>query len=270
MIDLFTAKSQLREWAAGTLREASDRLGAALLVSPASGSRGAADIRDPASPGVADEQRAPRRRGRRRECAGAGHCGGAGHVVVPPDVRLGQLRPRRFARPGTRHRQGDAASWCPDWLHPSAASVDGDVAAELECRREESVDGDPFLPRVDPDIDRYRTPGQRAAVRSAMVLPPGGTLLVNLPTGAGKTLAMLAPALTAPPGSTSIIVVPTVALAMDHERRHAGLNPAGPRTAYHGGLAPAEDERSASGSTKACSRLYSRAPRPSCRHWLGR
>ena len=69
-----------------------------------------------------------------------------------------------------------------------------------------------------------------------MVLPAGGTLVVNLPTGAGKTLAMLAASETAAPGMTSILVVPTVALALDHERRYRELHPDSPFTAYHGGL----------------------------------
>ena len=50
-------------------------------------------------------------------------------------------------------------------------------------------------------------------------LPAGATLVVNLPTGAGKTLAMLAAAETAPPGTTSIIVVPTVAEAPKRKRK---------------------------------------------------
>jgi hypothetical protein len=71
-----------------------------------------------------------------------------------------------------------------------------------------------------------------------MVLPPGATLVVNLPTGAGKTLAMLAAAETAPPGMTSVLVVPTVALALDHERRYHAQHPNSPPTAYYGDLTP--------------------------------
>ena len=51
----------------------------------------------------------------------------------------------------------------------------------------------PFLQQLDRDFKTYRSPGQRAAVRSALVAPPGSTLVVNLPTGGGKTLALLAP-----------------------------------------------------------------------------
>jgi ATP-dependent DNA helicase RecQ len=120
------------------------------------------------------------------------------------------------------HLRVSADPWQPSWLGTNwdLGAVDQDLAAGKLCRREESVPGDPFLPLVDSEIVRYRTPGQKAAVRSAMVLPPGGTLVVNLPTGAGKTLAMLSPALLSTPGMTSVVVVPTVALALDHERRY--------------------------------------------------
>lgn len=242
MIDVFAAKSQLRDWAAGTLRAPTDRLGAALSASPPSGTRGAADI-------TMLLRQALRTYDERR---GVGAEGANEVVRATLEVPVTNLFPSTFdwasfgltAIPGQTAGtvKVSATPWEPEWLHPVDAAVDRDVAAELECRRRESVNGDPFLPRVDPDINRYRTSGQRAAVRSAMVLPPGGTLLVNLPTGAGKTLAMLAPALTAPSGSTSIIVVPTVALAMDHERRHAGLDPTSQRTAYHGGLSKAEKD----------------------------
>jgi len=237
MIDLFVAKARLQEWSAGTLGPPEDRFSATLRAAPASGTRGAADI-------AILLRQALRMSDERR---GVGTPDSSQVVQATIDVPITTLLPATFdwASFGLVARQSrqsgtmivSARPWHPEWLQSADAAVDGDVTAGLECRRKESVDGDPFLPRVDPDIDQYRTPGQRAAVRSAMLLPPGGTLLVNLPTGAGKTLAMLAPALTAPQGSTSIIVVPTVALAMDHERRHARLKPASPRTAYHGGLA---------------------------------
>ena len=137
------------------------------------------------------------------------------------------------------HVRLTADPWRPQWLkNVPRSGVDGEVAAEVLRRTDETVDGDPFLPAIDPLITRYKTPGQRAAVRSAMMLPPGATLVVNLPTGAGKTLAMLAAAETAPPGMSSVLVVPTVALALDHERRYRVQHPNSPPTAYHGDLAP--------------------------------
>jgi ATP-dependent DNA helicase RecQ len=130
-----------------------------------------------------------------------------------------------------------ADPWRPLWLeHVPEGGVDGEVAAEVRQRNDETVSGDPFLQTIDSEITRYKTPGQCAAVRSAMVLPPGATLVVNLPTGAGKTLAMLAAAETAPLGMTAVLVVPTVALALDHERRYRAQHPHSPPTAYYGDL----------------------------------
>ena len=157
--------------------------------------------------------------------------------MFPPDYRWRDFgldaQPRRDA--STRIR---AVPWRPGWLDcDSVPAVDHDVSDLRAVRRNESVCGDPFLARIDQDFTTYRTPGQRAAVRSALIASPGSTLVVNLPTGGGKTLAMLAPAVTASPsGSVSVVVVPTVALALDQQRRYAGQHPEVPLTAYHGGL----------------------------------
>ena len=131
-----------------------------------------------------------------------------------------------------------AAPWMPAWLDcASVPAVDHDVSDLRVVRPYESVRGDPFLALIDEDFTTYRTPGQRAAVRSALIARAGSTLLVNLPTGGGKTLAMLAPAVTASAsGSVSVVVVPTVALAIDQQRRYASQHPGAPLTAYHGGL----------------------------------
>lgn len=131
-----------------------------------------------------------------------------------------------------------AAPWMPRWLDcGSAPAVDHDVSDFRGVRRDESVRGDPFLTLIDEAFTTYRTPGQRAAVRSALIASPGSTLVVNLPTGGGKTLAMLAPAVIASAGgSVSVVVVPTVALAIDQQRRYASQHPEAPLTAYHGGL----------------------------------
>ncbi|WP_279586807.1 protein DpdF [Ilumatobacter fluminis] len=140
------------------------------------------------------------------------------------------------------HVRVRARPWVPDWIDLGRESaVDRDVSDTRVVRREESVRGDPFLSMIDEEFRTYRTPGQRTAVRSALLAEPGSTLVVNLPTGGGKTLAMLAPAVLQPAdGSTSIVVVPTVALALDQERRYANQHPGSPPTAYHGELSPSE------------------------------
>ena len=65
----------------------------------------------------------------------------------------------------------------------------------------------------------YSCPGQRQAIHAAFFLQPGGTLVINLPTGSGKSMVAWAPALMAAPGSLTLMVTPTVSLAIDQERQ---------------------------------------------------
>ena len=155
----------------------------------------------------------------------------------PPDYPWNDFGLEAHPRNGASTRIR-AAPWMPWWLDcDSVPAVDHDVSDLRVVRRDESVRGDPFLARIDQDFTTYRTPGQRTAVRSALIAGAGSTLVVNLPTGGGKTLAMLAPAVTASTtGSVSVVVVPTVALALDQQRRYANQHPEAPPTAYHGGL----------------------------------
>lgn len=157
----------------------------------------------------------------------------------PPEYRWSDFGLDADTRNGTSTRIR-AVPWTPRWLDcDSVPAVDHDVSDLRVVRRDESVCGDPFLSLIDEAFTTYRTPGQRAAVRSALVASAGSTLVVNLPTGGGKTLAMLAPAVTASAsGSVSVVVVPTVALAIDQQRRYASQHPEAPLTAYHGGLTP--------------------------------
>lgn len=71
----------------------------------------------------------------------------------------------------------------------------------------------------------YTSRAQKEAVRAAMTLPPGHTLLACLPTGGGKSLVGQLPAFFATEGGTlsgaveqsgtTVVIVPTVALAID-------------------------------------------------------
>lgn len=129
----------------------------------------------------------------------------------------------------------EASPWKPSWLPDAVDPLDELANTPTNRRRDEQVFADPFLIAADSTTSHYRTPGQRAAVRSAMLLDPGDTLLINLPTGTGKTLAMTTPAL-AFNGQLTVIVVPTVALAQDQARRIRELRPDYQDAAYHGGL----------------------------------
>lgn len=79
---------------------------------------------------------------------------------------------------------------------------------------------DAFLIRLSPHRG-YRTETQRAAARTLATMPANSTLLVSLPTGAGKSLMFQLMAMQArqeDPHASIAVIVPTVALALDHER----------------------------------------------------
>lgn len=239
MISPSTAQAMLDAWATGATFAVTSRFAAALRDISPRASTGAADI-------AVLLRQCLRSDDERRLASMTDH---GPFVRAWIEVPFCRLFPESFAwsnfgllaQPrGALVVRLTADAWRPDWLDvPEGTSVDADSTAGVTCRANESVRGDPFLMSIDSDFSTYKTPGQKASVRSAVVLPPGATLAVNLPTGAGKTLAMLAAAEMAAPGMTSVIVVPTVALALDQERRYCSQHPDSPATAYHGGLSPA-------------------------------
>lgn len=129
------------------------------------------------------------------------------------------------------HLAGDrvrvrARSWQPTWLGDGAEGLEREAVlagADPASRRRpsEQVSADPFFTAVlGPTFSHYRGAGQQQAVRAASWLAPGATLMVNLPTGSGKTEVALAPALFwSRSRGVSVIVVPTVSLAQDMDRR---------------------------------------------------
>jgi len=70
----------------------------------------------------------------------------------------------------------------------------------------------------------YRTPTQKAGVRAMATMPPSASLLVTMPTGAGKSLIFELAALLWQEQSEAgrrcclVVIVPTVALALSHEK----------------------------------------------------
>ena len=138
--------------------------------------------------------------------------------------------------------------WNPSWLDVGASSVVEDAIAERNRRHLRPVPSDPLV-EVCTRLARYVSPGQRAAVQAAFLIPPGTTAVISLPTGGGKTLAFQLPALawTDQSGFT-LVIVPTVALAKDQEERfrellrsYKGNTLASlPPLAYHSGLSQEE------------------------------
>lgn len=116
-----------------------------------------------------------------------------------------------------------AQEWHPEWLGSGEGGVFSDAFSDKVVRHESLCAADPFV-RDATGFEMYSSPGQREAVRAAFLLPEGDTLLVNLPTGSGKSLVGQAPALVhKEAGHLTIFVVPTVALALDQERAMRAL-----------------------------------------------
>jgi ATP-dependent DNA helicase RecQ len=134
-----------------------------------------------------------------------------------------------------------AKPWTPDWL-PDAKIQAVDETAMLAPRKRffegQSTPGDPFL--TEFNLPGYRSKGQRSAVRSALSMPPGKTLVIDLPTGEGKSLVFrvidrvgFSIETSSAKAQLTIVIVPTVTLAFDHERSCEG-NASNP-LAYIGG-----------------------------------
>ena len=114
----------------------------------------------------------------------------------------------------------EAEPWRPQWLGCDGYAVDrSSLAGSIRGRRArfDDLPADDFFEEATGHTS-FRTAGQRAAVRAAMSMPGGSTLIALLPTGSGKTEIALTVARHAR-RQTTIIVVPTVALAYDLERR---------------------------------------------------
>jgi ATP-dependent DNA helicase RecQ len=112
-----------------------------------------------------------------------------------------------------------ANDWHPDWLDASQKGVFADAFSNKVVRTDGRCEIDPFVANATGN-QHYLSPGQRESVRGAFLIPEGETLIVNLPTGSGKSLVGQAPSIVNErSGFLTVFVVPTVALAMDQERQ---------------------------------------------------
>jgi ATP-dependent DNA helicase RecQ len=124
--------------------------------------------------------------------------------------------------------------WTPDWLSGSDRVFPEPplVGEKAERRNYAAVTGDPFLAEVGHET--YQSIGQREAIRSILTAPKNATLVINLPTGSGKSLCAHLPAqLKSQPRGVTIVIVPTVALAIDQERAFREKTGTSYATAYY-------------------------------------
>ncbi len=136
-----------------------------------------------------------------------------------------------------------AEPWYPQWLpHAERGSPETPLFREDARRSYQPVSGDPFLKALD--YETYQSVGQREAIRTILTAPSEATLVVNLPTGTGKSLCAHLPAwLASKPVGVTIVVVPTVALAIDQERAFKAQTKTNIATAYYSDTSIVGQER---------------------------
>ena len=136
--------------------------------------------------------------------------------------------------------------WSPEWIpFQPARCLIAPVLLKESRRPDESCDPDPFLKTLGRG--HYLSPALREAMRAVVTAPKGSTLLVNYPTGSGKSLLAQVPALLSP-GSLSVVIVPTIALCIDQERalgEYCGSNRVTHDTAFYGSSAEMVDRKKA-------------------------
>jgi superfamily II DNA/RNA helicase len=135
-----------------------------------------------------------------------------------PNAALWETRGFTVAHINDNYLMINANEWRPGWLDYSSGGVFADAISEKKVRRRTELDADPFISDAT-GYSFYSCHGQQEAVRAAFLMPPGDTLIVNLPTGSGKSLVAQAPALRATEGDLMLFVVPTTSLAFDQARQ---------------------------------------------------
>ena len=160
-----------------------------------------------------------------------------------------------------------ASDWTPPWSTDWPAIAPAEAA--LGRRPDLQVPGDPFLADVlGPAFTSYSSPGQRQAIRTVLVAQDSATIVVNLPTGTGKSAVAIAPALLqSAAGGVSVVVVPTTSLALDQERavkEHLASSEPGhdhpARFAYFGGQPDPERSEIRTAIRKGTQRLVFASP----------
>ncbi|MDV5051804.1 protein DpdF [Vibrio sp. T13N] len=161
--------------------------------------------------------------------------------------------------------------WQPNWLEDGKKPVFTDTWAEKQRRIASAVPIDPGVQSVMGDAyTHYQAPGQRDAVRAALMSEPGSTLLVNLPTGTGKTLVGQVMTMFAPrENALSIVIVPTVALALEQASRYRQeiLRQGGRAEdvlAWHSGLESDERSEARKRIRQGTQRLIVTSPEAAC------
>jgi len=121
-----------------------------------------------------------------------------------------------------RHYKIQPRGWHPDWLCGPNRNDDifYDLLTENTWPEASKSRMDPLL-KQRTGYEYYASNHQRDAIRSMLCMPKGSTLIVNIPTGSGKTLIAQAPFLVDDRKQfpLTLVVVPTISLTIDLEER---------------------------------------------------
>jgi ATP-dependent DNA helicase RecQ len=144
------------------------------------------------------------------------------------DLRLDALGSSVLSRFGVTLRS-TADRWVAQLLDEGGqradwpVSLDRSLGLDSKPRRvAEVASADGALHRLSKHPS-YRNPTQKAAARALLTMPQGSSLMVSMPTGAGKSLLFQLGALwwrqqDLEHPACVVVIVPTVALALDHAR----------------------------------------------------
>lgn len=139
-----------------------------------------------------------------------------GQVKVPTDVHLlVQEKGSAFFLYGLNNHIVNAELFRPDWLNDDIFLRHVYGKERVQSLSKPTSCGDKLL-KDTTGYNSYRSFEQKIAVHTTLTLPDGYSLLLSLPTGAGKSL--LTQMLAACVSGLTVAIVPTVALALDQYR----------------------------------------------------
>jgi ATP-dependent DNA helicase RecQ len=137
------------------------------------------------------------------------------------DVLLGSAEIAELTRFGLARAPGDAIRLVVSELDEIAPGLDAALQFDRRSRRVfRPATADAVLLRCSGHM-AYQSETQKAAVRALITMPPGGALMVSMPTGSGKSLLFqLGPRFWRETNAhaCTVVITPTIALADDHER----------------------------------------------------
>ncbi len=121
-----------------------------------------------------------------------------------PDKSLWETSGVEVVASGNDFELSVSKHWSAEWLsgsleHPPLRASFLEEERRKTWPRSVRYPLDPALKDgLGIEFENYSSPGQRQAIHSAFLMKPGGTLIVNLPTGTGKSLVAWGPALLGP------------------------------------------------------------------------